>query len=122
MQLPFSWRGASGAVARREREGRTSGADASLLSSRKHLVEKVAGGYDRGASWRVVEKQLVSGDQMCLRKRCEQCPQVIVAGIGSIAVNRELASHGIGNQTRGHPIDLIVRASVTSYKCRAAQH
>lgn len=88
MQLPFSWRGASGAVARREREGRTSVAHASVLSSRRHHVEKVAGGYDRGASWRVVEKQLVSGDQMCLRKRCEQCPQVMVAGIGSIAVNR----------------------------------
>ena len=114
--------GASGAEARLEREGRTSVTHASLPLGRRHRLGEVAGGYDRSAARKVVEKQPVYGNQMCLRKDGEQCPQVIVASIGSVAVNRGLASHGIGNQARGHPIHLIVRASVTSYTCRAAQH
>ena len=64
----------------------------------------------------------VSSDQNCLGKGCEQRPQVIVAGIGSIAVDSGLTPHGIGDQAHEYPIDFIVCASVVSYQCRAAQH
>ena len=52
----------------------------------------------RGAARRVLDKQPVTGDQLCLRMGGEQRPKVGVPRIGGIAAGDRLAPDGVGDQ------------------------
>ena len=63
----------------------------------KRIHETARGGCG-GATRRVLDKQPVTGDQLCLRMGDEQRPQVGVPRIGGIAAGDRLAPDGVGDQ------------------------
>ena len=66
-------------------------------SGKKRIHETTKRSH-RGAARRVLDKQPVTGDQLCLRMGGEQRPKVGVPRAGGIAAGDRLAPDGVGDQ------------------------